>query len=294
MKLSNVFAGIDRQFQEMTEWHVALLAALVGVVGLSMPWVWADDHDTPYRAYGLMVHWITATDKWYLVQTALLDSLVATAGSAGIITFTLYSAAKMFITRRVGFDTTLRSVFVLCLCAAILFLCDNLLDPDRPQLGAAAAPGIGLVLVAVSAAVLCVMGARGAYRDAVLKEQMERMMQNTVAEAAPAETPVQHQEPETVPALETPAPDDLEAPPGYGPSHEGTNSPRGYGPSHGGTEAPRGYGPTGRVNQYPGPDPGPAPEERQAPTGRDPGFDTVQSHRHTRRPLLHDRRSMLS
>ena len=259
MKPTDLLAGIDRQMQQMTEWHVAVLAALVGVLGLSMPWVWADDHESPYRAYGLMVHWITATDKWYLARTALLDSVVATAGAGGIIGATLYSAAKIFITRRVGFDTTLRSVLILVMFAAILFLCNNLLDPDRPQIGSAAVPGIGLILVALSAAVLSVMGMRGAHKEAKLQERMARMVENNQPPPAPA--PVAPAPASPAPTSPAPTSTEPTGEPVAAPAMEHNAAPSPHREPEQGSS--RGYGPSRWFDPEPEADPVKEPESEQ-------------------------------
>ena len=246
MKLPQLRIPSQLQSPTPTLWHATMLAALVGLVGLSLPWVWADDHAKPYQGIGLMLHWVTATDKWYLARTAPLDALCATVAPALIIGLSAWSAFKVYFTRRVGFDTAGRALMVLFAGLAVLWLCDDILDPDRGQLGPLAAPGIGLIMVLASALVTVVCGLRGVTREAGIREQWEQnvQMHRPMPEAPPdsalrADAFARHNESQAAPE---PEPRPAAAPTrGYGREAEPGTAPReGYDEPG---EVRRGYGP---------------------------------------------------
>ena len=128
-----------------TYWAAGLLLAALAIGTLLLPWVWIDDYPAPLNGGELFFFYFTSNEKWHLFRTTPVGSLTVVFAPAFIITAVLSNAAMAVSARPSGW----LAVATIAGAADLLLLTGEILDPNRPHLGALALPEAGLALLLV-------------------------------------------------------------------------------------------------------------------------------------------------
>ena len=158
------------KLSDIENWHVAILISVLGIVGLSLPWQWADDVAESYNAAGILMHFPTAHDKWYLVRTSPIGSMISVFAPAGIIIATLSTGIVILVKKKVSHESTTLAVTNILLIMLLMWGCKEILDPDLPRIGPFNLPQAGLSMILLSALVVAGMHLLEKYRPSTQKE----------------------------------------------------------------------------------------------------------------------------
>ena len=151
--------------QAIKPWHVAMAISLLGILGLHLPWVWADDVNSSYNAVGILMHYPTANDKLYMTRTTPIGSLISVIAPAGIIVGTLALSVNILVRQQVTREAMGAVAGTLAAVFALLWGCKEILDPDMARLGPFNVPEAGLFLVIFSCAGVAAVYFYEAYQD---------------------------------------------------------------------------------------------------------------------------------
>ena len=132
-------------------WHIAILISFLGVAGLSLPWVWADDNSSAYNAVGILMHFPTAHDKWYTLKTTPLGSAISVMAPSLIIISVLSTSLIILSKQRVAPEAVGAAAITIASASLLLSGCKEILDPDRARVGPFNVPEAGLAVILASA-----------------------------------------------------------------------------------------------------------------------------------------------
>ena len=128
-------------------WHLAVLTTIMAVIGFALPWVTIDDHEQPLNAAGIMTYYATAHDRWPVLKTSPLGSLISFLAPAIIVTATVAVIPVVATARKISLPAVSLTLSSLLAAAALLACCGEILDPDLPRFGPFTVPGAGLSIV---------------------------------------------------------------------------------------------------------------------------------------------------
>ena len=131
-------------------WSLAMLVAIMAVIGFTLPWVTIDDHEEPLNAAGILTYYITAHDRWPVLKSSPLGALISFLAPAVIVTATVALIPALAMARKISVAALGMSLASLLAAAALLAWCSEILDPDLPRIGPFSVPGSGLATVIVA------------------------------------------------------------------------------------------------------------------------------------------------
>ena len=137
-------------------WHIAIMISFIGILGISMTWVWADDFTSPYSGTGILMHFPNAPDKWFMIRTTPLGSMISVAAPSCIIISVLTTSIVLLVQRKITRE--LMGVLAMTMMSIIVLLwgCKEILDPDLARIGPFNTPGSGLVIIILSCITIAV------------------------------------------------------------------------------------------------------------------------------------------
>ena len=137
-------------------WHIAIMISFLGIIGISMPWVWADDTAAPYNGTGILMHFPTAPDKWFMVRTTPLGSMISVLAPSMIIISVLTTSITLLVKRKINQEIMGVLIMTVISTMALLYGCKEILDPDRARIGPFNAPESGLIIIILTCIAIAV------------------------------------------------------------------------------------------------------------------------------------------
>ena len=128
-------------------WHIAIMISFVGILGISMTWVWADDFISPYNGTGILMHFPTAPNKWFMIRTTPFGSMISVVAPSCIIISVLTTSIVLLVRHKITPELMIVLAMTMISIIALLWGCKEILDPDMARIGPFNTPGSGLIII---------------------------------------------------------------------------------------------------------------------------------------------------